>query len=335
MKRSVKVLLCVLCFALLCGCGTKKDGPAAETPAPGTAGEPTATPAPTPAPTAEPAPTPAPTPEPTPSPAPMSLLYQGAEVNSVTVLTGAEFTLSADTGGAGGEVVFSSDNEAVAVCDREGRVHAVAEGTANITASLGGQSSVCKVTVTRPANPTVAICFLGKPIYDFTMNATANETIQLKADVQPSGAGGVVWSTTDEKIATVSSDGLVTALSEGSCQVVCTCGESSTKCWVRVKGQRPAYTAADQASAGTEPALMITFAGYLNTDFTIGEGQSIDMNYKLYNTDTTESVSWSVKDPAIATVDMNGMVTGVKEGNTELYATCGALKATCIVRVTK
>ena len=80
---------------------------------------------------------------------------------------------------------------------------------------------------------------------------------------------------------------------------------------------------------------MITFAGYLNTDFTIGEGQSIDMNYKLYNTDTTESVSWSVKDPAIATVDMNGMVTGVKEGNTELYATCGALKATCIVRVTK
>ena len=59
------------------------------------------------------------------------------------------------------------------------------------------------------------------------------------------------------------------------------------------------------------------------------------MNYKLYNTDAAQSVTWSVKDPSVASVDQNGLVTGLKQGTTELVATCGALTATCIVRISK
>ena len=45
-------------------------------------------------------------------------------------------------------VTWSSDNTAVATVDATGRVHAVAEGTAIITAKAGDKSSTCTVTVT-------------------------------------------------------------------------------------------------------------------------------------------------------------------------------------------
>ncbi len=46
-------------------------------------------------------------------------------------------------------------------------------------------------------------------------------------------------------------------------------------------------------------------------------------------------VTWKSENPAIASVDQNGVVTGVKEGTAKITATAGKVSAVCLVTVTK
>lgn len=67
---------------------------------------------------------------------------------------------------------------------------------------------------------------------------------------------------------------------------------------------------------------------------TIKDGQQ----YQLYATvlpenATFKDVTWESEDASIASVDANGLVTGVSEGNTMIIASCGDLKAECEVNV--
>lgn len=48
---------------------------------------------------------------------------------------------------------------------------------------------------------------------------------------------------------------------------------------------------------------------------------------------TDKTVTWASSNPDVATVDNNGLVTGVAEGKTTITATCGQVSATCEVIV--
>lgn len=49
--------------------------------------------------------------------------------------------------------------------------------------------------------------------------------------------------------------------------------------------------------------------------------------------DATDTIVWASKNPAIATVDQNGVVTGVKEGETTITATAGGFYASATIKV--
>lgn len=338
-KRSILFLL--IAAVLFCGCGkdreTAEPTPAPEQPAPQ---------AETIAPTAEPAaqptpePTPAPTPEPTPEPtaAPLSIRYEDQEVNSITARPDKSLQLHVEAPEGAGTVTYESSNASVASVDENGLVTTLTEGSADITCRIGEEYlGICKITVAKPQKPKISICFLGNPVYDFTMNASSSETLQLKAVVNPSDTEDpVIWTVSDPAVASISETGLVTALSEGSAKVICTVGEGKSECWVRVRGQRPAYVPVEDASVeNDQPALLITYVGYVSTDITIAEGQALDLNYEFKNADA-QSVSWTSADPAVVAIDQNGTVTGLKAGEyTTVYAQSGSLTASCVVRVSK
>ena len=50
-------------------------------------------------------------------------------------------------------------------------------------------------------------------------------------------------------------------------------------------------------------------------------------------TGTENTVTWTIEDTKIATVNSEGVVTGVSKGKTVLKATVGDQTLTCIVRV--
>ncbi len=128
---------------------------------------------------------------------------------------GATAQLSATgSGGGGATVTWSSSNTLVASVGTTGLVTAVANGTASITASAGGAASSGSAVV------TVAQAVASITVTPDAETILSGQMIQLTAIVQDAGGTDVApalsWTSSDEGVATVDSDGLVTGISDGS-----------------------------------------------------------------------------------------------------------------------
>ena len=135
------------------------------------------------------------------------------------------------------DVIWSSDNEDVAVVDQKGLVQAKAYGKVKITATSkdGGLEAVCNVTVEPVA------------VTEVSLNAKAvtlkvGETYQLKETVLPENATDktVTWTSSNTKAATVSG-GAVTAVGTGSAVIIVktNSGAKTASCTVTVQGSLP------------------------------------------------------------------------------------------------
>ncbi|MDE5744577.1 MAG: Ig-like domain-containing protein [Paramuribaculum sp.] len=131
------------------------------------------------------------------------------------------------------KVTWSSSDESVATVDSEGKVTALKAGTTVITATTSnGLTSTCYVTVTAMTVEATSVT-----IDKTSVILTAGETDQLTATVQPDNATdtGVAWKSDDETVASVSADGLVTALKPGTATVTVTSANGlSAECVVTV-----------------------------------------------------------------------------------------------------
>ena len=132
------------------------------------------------------------------------------------------------------DVIWSSNNEDVAVVDQKGLVQAKAYGKVKITATSkdGGLEAVCNVTVEPVA------------VTEVSLNAKAvtlkvGETYQLKETVLPENATDktVTWTSSNTKAATVSG-GAVTAVGTGSAVIIVktNSGAKTASCTVTVQG---------------------------------------------------------------------------------------------------
>lgn len=127
-------------------------------------------------------------------------------------------------------VVWSSDNEDVAVVDEEGTVTGVAPGETVITASVEKEKATCKVVVTAvkatkiELNPT-------------SLKLEKDAQAELEVIVTPSNAvvNDFVWSSNDKNVVTVA-DGVVTAVGVGKSTITVKCngGELAAVCQVEV-----------------------------------------------------------------------------------------------------
>ncbi len=110
-----------------------------------------------------------------------------------------------------------------------GKVTAIMEGTATITATAGTHSAKCSVTVLKESeDPAIK---LDKE----SLTLTVKETAQLKATLSPDLSGQTVtWTSTDKKIASVDENGKVTAVSKGSAKIIAMAGAHFAYCDVTV-----------------------------------------------------------------------------------------------------
>lgn len=135
------------------------------------------------------------------------------------------------------DVTWTSSDESVATVDSEGNVTAVGEGTATITATCTDQSAECVVTV-GPAAPVV-IPVTGITISDESVTLKVGDSKQLTATVTPDDATEqeITWASSNALVASVDSEGNVTALAVGNTVISATCGEQSAECAVVVEAK--------------------------------------------------------------------------------------------------
>ena len=195
--------------------------------------------------------TPSPTPPPTPSPTPEPL------VNSIT-LSRSDFTLShvgeqytikatISPAGTNATIVWISENPDVATVDENGTVTAVDRGKTVVSATAGGviQECIVRVNADAPKNPSggnegsssSGNGSISLSHVDVTIHYGKSETFKLS--VKGAGDGAVVsYSSGNSAVASVSSDGTVTAVGKGNTDITVTVtvnGETHTlKCKVYV-----------------------------------------------------------------------------------------------------
>lgn len=220
-------------------------------------------------------------------------------------------------------VAWSSSDSTVASVDNNGIVTAVKPGSAVITAKVGNYQAACAVTVDAPLKEIVP----EKAIIDMVKKQTANIAYSV-VPADTTDSKDVTYTSSDETVATVNSDGKVTAKKAGQATVTIT-GANGIKATVTVNvSEIPVnevvLSAQDEIiEAGAKKAI----TAILKTE---------------NNTDDNQGVTWTTSDEKIAKVIVDNedshkaTIEGVAAGSAVITATAAnGTKAECTVKVPK
>ena len=129
-------------------------------------------------------------------------------------------------------LTWSSSDETVATVDQSGKVIAVREGSAVISAKIGKKEASCAVTVTMPIIDVDGIILSQESLIMYE-----GETSELTATIFPDDATDktVTWGSSNSEVVSVDQNGTVTALKIGKATVSATAGEQSATCIVNVQ----------------------------------------------------------------------------------------------------
>lgn len=205
-------------------------------------------------------------------------------------------------------VIWTSSDPKVLYVSPGGKVTAVGGGTATITATVGGVSATtADITVTAEEQSTDTVTSLTLDKYSLTLYMN-EEGEQLTATVQPASfAKSIVWNSSDTKVASVSSDGLVTAVGPGTCIISATVGDRHVSATVSVLAAR----------------VRVTGVSFKETAYQLPlNGTPITLTATITPADATvKTLVWTSDDPGIASVSRTGIVTAVSVGTTKIHAT--------------
>lgn len=155
-----------------------------------------------------------------PAPVLTAMTVQLASSQVQVSATTAATALGVDQNGnaiATGPVTWVSSTPSVATVDANGLVTAVGPGNSDITATAGGISAEARIRVTQPL-PQLAAITVTLSATPVTQGATASATAagldQYGFEFPPELP--IAWTSSDERVATVDSTGMITALSPGS-----------------------------------------------------------------------------------------------------------------------
>ena len=242
-----------------------------------------------------------------------------------SMFIGESVSLNAEPLDAAGQVLpgrtitWSTSNASVATVTNGGLVTAVSSGGAIISASSEGRSAFASITV---APVPVASIDLSPDV----SNVVVGQTTQLTADVRDaSGApltGRVlVWSTDAAHVATVTSQGVVTAVGAGSATITASIDDKRASASINVTPRPVSAVILSPGQVTIFPGQTLQLSAIVTDD----RGQVL----------SGKPVTYSSSNAQVASVSSAGLVTGISAGSVTITATSEGATGTASVTVAR
>lgn len=205
-----------------------------------------------------------------------------------------------------GHIMWESSDTSVLRVLSNGKVVAVGQGEAVITASIGEATSSVTITVTGEQPGESGLTGVSLDRYTLTLYA-GEEAEQLTATLKPEGTEAAIhWTSSNQTAATVSQDGKVTPLAAGVTVVTAAAGDYRASCIVTVQPKR----------------VRVTGIRFDEPTHTLMMGSTVTLQPIIAPDDATvKNLTWVSSDEQIATVSRTGIVTALSVGETTITAT--------------
>ena len=206
-------------------------------------------------------------------------------------------------------ISWASSNTSVASVN-QGTVTALKEGKTTITASAGGKSATCSVTVSAKY---IAVTSITLDMNELSLKVGSSDV--LIATVKPDDATdkSVQWSSSDATVVKVD-NGKVTALKSGTAIITAKAGSCSAECIIT-------------ASIDTESITLD------KSEMTLNVGETATLAASITPADATDqNITWTSSNTNVASVN-NGTVKALKAGTAIITAECSGKEAECVVIV--
>lgn len=204
------------------------------------------------------------------------------------LLVDDEYNLDYELIGEVGEVKWESSDTEIATVDETGKVKALKEGTVDIKlSSLSNENLYKTVTITIENKPEIIITSQSPLLYP-------EETFQINYNIKGT-IGDIIWSSSNDEIATVDQTGKVTTVKNGSTTIKAT-SKLNSEVYDMI-----------EITIDIKPKITITT-----------ENTTIDIGDELQIAYTTEgqvgNLVWSSSNTELVTISDTGLVKGVSEG---------------------
>lgn len=236
--------------------------------------------------------------------------------DAATVVEGASITLEAKVmpnNSSNKNITWATSDESIAKVNSKGKVTAIKQGTAVITASSSnGKTAQCTITVIQKTT----IIKAKKIILDKTNmnidvvsgNYGANEyKLKLNATIEPENTTDktIIWKSGNSKIATVE-DGIVTPVSKGTVRITAyTSNGKKATCTIKINNIVPPKVSSIKLNAESRKVIV---------------GNTLQITSEILPSNATDkSLAWTSSDEKIATVN-DGIVTGLNLGVATIIA---------------
>lgn len=219
---------------------------------------------------------------------------------------------------AGRAISWTTSNPSVASVTQTGVITAVAVGSVAISASSEGQFSSVAISVT--AN--VASIALTVPVATLVVGQQSQATA-LAQDGSGNTVSGVAvtFSSSNPSVASITSNGAITAVTPGTTTIMATAGSVSAGVPLTV-------------TPIVVPVATVTMSA-LSGSVQVGRSLQLTATPKDAGgtTLTGRAVAWSSTNPAVATVSTGGLVVGITPGTATVRATIEGITASAVITV--
>jgi uncharacterized protein YjdB len=240
-----------------------------------------------------------------------------------TVVIGTAVALSAVVQDASGRpasgvaVVWSVKDASVAAVSQTGMVTGRAVGTTQVAASVNGVSAVASVTVSPVPVGSIAIV-------PSSATVTTGQTVALAPAVKDANGlvvtdRAIVWSSNDDRIATVSTAGVVRGVAAGPAVISATSEGVTGTAAITVVNVAVASVAVLPTSANLQRGATAVLTATVK-----------DVTGSVA---TDRQVTWSTSNASVAGVSSTGVVTGNAIGTATITASSGGKSGNAAISV--